>query len=251
MWDGAFAPTLRKSIGTVTFVPLSRMSQRDWEWLDFDNLREVAANRIANMAMSGNLTGFFRVMLIEKKAGPVKKEYLWPADYDMVERYGFAEESTDPSTTAPVPVGQAPNFFTYKPDIDTLDDAVLRLDYLRRRISTLTWPQRRYLIRLLIAVSSNIGHQRQEAQDKKKQEILDEIQELIVLLESTAQDADEYISFILTSVALWLATETYINDMVDDLVDIDDEQGATAWINKWVPLFAPARQQIAAGRGLT
>lgn len=81
-WNGAFSPTVQKSIGTIRFVPLYLMTAHDWRVLEFENLRPKAQNRIAEAAFSGDLKGFFHVNIVQK--GNAKDGYYWPATADDI-----------------------------------------------------------------------------------------------------------------------------------------------------------------------
>lgn len=241
MWNGMFSPSVRKSIGTVTFVPLSRMSARDWDWLDYDNLREVAANRIATTVVKGKLVGFFRVTLVQK-AGPMKNEYLWPADENMLSRYDFPDEgATGPARANPRTTTKEPDFFRYEPDEPVVEAAVMRLDSVRRRLSNAT-PLMRSALATMIARSAQVAGSGVETA---------EASEIENRVDSLGLEHLEGLVFNLATMLYWYAKwtgdEQVIDDALDELSSVETSDEAFAWIAG----YEIKSRQIAAGRGLT
>lgn len=76
MWDGIF-----KSYSVVKVIPLAQMTPDDWRVLEYENLRNVAKNRIAESATE--LVGFVLVHVFEKGIG--KPYYYSPATPSTVE----------------------------------------------------------------------------------------------------------------------------------------------------------------------
>jgi hypothetical protein len=80
---------LSKSIGTIRFVPLLEMTEDDWRTLDFEYIRDVAKNRIAEQIVERDLVGFFQVNIVEKAVG--KERYYMPATEQQAEKFARAE----------------------------------------------------------------------------------------------------------------------------------------------------------------
>jgi hypothetical protein len=85
-WKGAF---LQKHIGSVTYVPLSRMSKEDWKVLDYGALRPAARRLLQEAVMAGQMRGFFRVKydMHKSETHGGKPEYYYPATADKVEAF--------------------------------------------------------------------------------------------------------------------------------------------------------------------
>jgi len=81
MWDGSI---LKKSLAAVIFVPISKMTAHDWRVLDFENLRPVAKNRIAEAAATRDLIGFLHVTALQK--GNKRDGYYSPATQEIRDR---------------------------------------------------------------------------------------------------------------------------------------------------------------------
>ena len=113
MWNGAFS--FQKTIGIVRFVPLSEMTPEQWRILEYENLRETAKNRIADMIVAGELLGFFHVHLTEKAKGPAKPDYFWPADKSAVDE--FRDNNSK-------------KWFRHEPDTDLENASVEKVDAL-------------------------------------------------------------------------------------------------------------------------
>jgi hypothetical protein len=84
-WKGSF---LQKHIGSVTYIPLSRMKREDWKVLDYGALRPAARRLLQEAVLAGDMKGFFRVKYDTHKAvHGGKAEYYYPATSDKVEAF--------------------------------------------------------------------------------------------------------------------------------------------------------------------
>lgn len=224
-WKGAFGVPqpvqhpLRKSIGTVRFVPISEMTPRDWRWLDFDNTRTVAQNRIARMIMAGSLRGFFQVMITEKAA---KNEYFWPATDTMVDEFVDTDD---------------PTFFMHEPETLTENQASEALTSLRTGMGFLSFAEVMGIVGILtmLSVSNN--------------------QELQAIREDYLQEMErEDVEILLSAIMMWEMSLEEAEAVLDDLPESDEADVVRDWINDKVAEIQAARaavQPIAAGRGLT
>jgi hypothetical protein len=82
IWKGAFAPTLVKHVMSVRYVPAARMSQDDWNVLDYDVLRPSARANLDQAILDGSVEGFFMVDIEMHKASRPhggKARYFYPA----------------------------------------------------------------------------------------------------------------------------------------------------------------------------
>lgn len=109
-WDGVFSPIIKSVVGSIQFIDISNVSIEDWSILDYDNLRPVAKNRIADMIVNGTLTGFFRVNVLTK--AKTKPHYYWPADEEMMGKYSNDDHS----------------FFVNEQDVDDTSSAADEVD---------------------------------------------------------------------------------------------------------------------------
>lgn len=224
MWNGAFSPSMRKSIGAVRFMPLSQMSSRDWDWLEYDNLRETARNRIASTIVSGNLIGFFQVMITEK--AKAKNEYLWPATKLMLDEFEAGDL-------------MGPDFFRYESDVDAENPAVEAVETLRSGATFLTIPMILSILRVVAQVS----------EDEYTKQHAEEVDERL-LSELDRED----IEILLAAIMLWELQLDEAERLLDDAPESDEADEVRDWINDRVAEIRQARQQsnqIAAGRGLT
>lgn len=216
MWNGAFSPVINKSIGTIRFVPLLSMTPRDWQWLDYENIRTVARNRIATMIVRGRLRGFFQVMIVEKAA---KNEYFWPAGPEEIQQ--FAENDTTP--------------FTNEKDVDTIEDAVDRLEGVRFSLSLLPL---QVLVQIVKVLAEYMEQELQEQLRNFSEEDLNEL-------------TKEAQTLLTASVMLWEFSLEEAESLIDDIPESDEVDEVRDWINDRVAEVERARRQIAAGRGLT
>lgn len=84
---------LRKSLDSE-FVSLHAMTPADWRVLEYENLRNRAKNRIAEMIIDGELIGFYRVNIVEK--AKAKSRYFQPvSDVTIEDEHGGFENSVD------------------------------------------------------------------------------------------------------------------------------------------------------------
>lgn len=215
MWNGAFS--LRKSIGTVTFVPISYMSSRDWKWLDFDNTRTIAQNRIARMIMSGRLRGFFQVLITEKAA---KNEYFWPANFDMIDEFA---ETADPT------------FFINAPEALTESKALESLELLRSKTYLLPVA----VIHGIVILLENISYSRENREELSRisRQLLEELDE-----------GD--LSLLMASVMMWELSLEEATLLLDDAPESDEADEIRDWINDKYAELSAVRTRLAAGRGL-
>lgn len=214
-----FSPRVTKSIGRVRFVPLADMTPRDWAWLDFDNTRTVAQNRIASAIMRGQLRGFFQVMITEKAA---KSEYFWPATATEIAML----ENDDIS------------FFGHEAEVDNETAAAEGLARLRTGfLGVPTW------VLVLIAGAIAVVLAAEERNDESLQaagideEFLDELRQ-------------EDIEILLSSIMMWEYSLEEAEALLDDLPESDEVDEVRDWINDRVAEIDRARSQIAAGRGI-
>lgn len=216
-WNGAFAPSVKKSIGRVRFVPLAEMTARDWDWLDYDRIRTVAQNRIAAAIMRGQLKGFFQVMITEKAA---KNEYFWPATPADIQE--FAE-------------GGSAEFFRHAPEVDSSSAAVEGLERLRAGITFLPLS----VIMLLATAASGLVSEDDRSQvNSLTEERLGEISQ-----------AD--IELLMSAILMWAFSLEEAESLLDDLPESDEADEVRDWINDRVAEIEASRRQLAAGRGLT
>lgn len=139
-WKGAFTPNMTKSVGTVRLLPLDRMTNADWNWLDWDNLRNTAKNRLAKRFL-GKTVGFLDVRLDDyeededpgNRRGRAKKRYLYAATPEIVREYEDDEHE----------------FFTHEAEVDDEVPEVAEIEYVRSMIPL--YP-RNVVIRVLIAM---------------------------------------------------------------------------------------------------
>lgn len=82
MWNGIFVA--KSNINSVTFVPLVEMTRAQWRILEYENLRDIAKERIAEAVLAGDLQGFFHVNVTVKKAKP---NYFWPATGGLIDAH--------------------------------------------------------------------------------------------------------------------------------------------------------------------
>lgn len=218
MWNGAFSPRFTKSVGRVKFVPLSRMTPRDWEWLDYDNIRTIARNRIATLIVRGQLVGFFQVMITEKAA---KNEYFWPATPEEVRQLSE---------------GGDPEFFRHEAEVETETDAVDAVERLRFGIGLIPLPIMMLILRQIV----------QYVADEDKSQQVKEVSEK--LLESIEEDAR---AIILSSIMLWWMELEEAERLIDDMPESDEVDEIRDWIADQFAAIEVARRQIAAVRGLT
>ena len=130
MWDGMFAPQMRKSIGSVRFVPLEQMTPEDLRILEHENLRNKAKNRIADLILSGELVGFFHVNIVEKRRS--KPNYYWPVTKKEVEEFqGNARDRIDEKEVART-------LFRHEPEDEELTQPAQDIEYLIYSISLLS-----------------------------------------------------------------------------------------------------------------
>lgn len=88
-----FRDMLRKSLDSE-FVSIHDMTPADWRVLEYENLRNRAKNRIAEMIIDGDLIGFYRVNVVEKARA--KGQYFQPvSDTTIDEEHGGFENSED------------------------------------------------------------------------------------------------------------------------------------------------------------
>lgn len=216
MWDGAFSPILRKSVGTVRYVPLVDMTLRDWEWLDYDNIRTVARNRIASALVRGQLRGFFQVMLTQKAA---KLEYFWPATPADIQQ--FAES------------GEA-DFFRHQSEVDNENSAVENVERLRQGI--------RYLpLATLIEIINGV----RSLTDEETAEYLDRID--LGLLESGGTPRE----ILIASLMLWEMSLEESLSILEEVPEGDEVDEVRDWLDDRFAEIEAARRTLAAGRGLT
>lgn len=215
MWNGAF--TFQKSIGTITFVPISRMTARDWRWLDFDNCRTVAQNRIARYVLQGSLRGFFQVMITEKAA---KNEYFWPVTPGMLVDF---ESSNDMS------------FFTNDAEALTTSDALEALDSLRRGIAFLSPALILGIVKIL----------------KELSESEENLEELNAIEQGPLLELEEeYLTLLLAAIMLWEMELEEAEAVLDDIPESDEADEVRNWIEDQVATISQARRRLAAGQGL-
>lgn len=87
-WKGAFAP-MRKHVTSVRLIPLSKMTQGDWDVLDYDELRPSARANLDQAILDGQVAGFWRVDVDMHKASRPhggKERYFYPAFKAAVEK---------------------------------------------------------------------------------------------------------------------------------------------------------------------
>jgi hypothetical protein len=250
MWDGAFSPTLRKSIGTVRFVPLLNMTARDWAWLDYNNIRLVAQERIASMAVQGKLAGFFQVLIVQKAQS--KHEYFWPGSDSMVDDFAASDEVTvaDDGTMSVVPAngtkaGSPVDFFGNEPDINTLGNPVQEIDSIIGRTNALGTGAA-FLV-LVAVIAKAIDDKEDNA------ELVDAFN---IFMAQYLSNENELYVIAATFIALRFLTLAQVNLMHDELATLSEaelqgpeavqEQATQIW-----DYLNTHRQQIAAGRGLT
>lgn len=195
MWNGTFA--FQKSIGSVKLVPVTSMTARDWRWLDYDNTRNIAQNRIANLIMSGKLKGFFQVMITEKSA---KNEYFWPADLELIEEFAVTEE---------------PTFFLNRSEALTLNDAVMQLERLRNGMFNIP----------IWAVVAIIELIEEIASDENSEELSSIEQDFLEQLE-----ADD-MELLLSTLMMWEMSLEEAEKVLDDLPESDEADTIRDWIN--------------------
>lgn len=109
IWQGAIVPELRKSIGTVTFIPMWKMQPKHWRVLDWDMLRDKAKNDLVDAAKSDRIAGFLYVNFLQK--GSMRNGYLLPivaAEVpnisEIMDKPPLEKTKDDPNLT-PVAVG--------------------------------------------------------------------------------------------------------------------------------------------------
>lgn len=217
-WKGALAP-MQKSIGTVRFVPITEMTPRDWRWLDFDNTRTIAQNRIARMIMAGSLRGFFQVMIAEKAA---KNEYFWPATQPMVDEFVDTDD---------------PTFFVNRSETLTESQASEALASLRSGMGFLSFAEVMGIVGILTALSTSNNEELQNIHEDYLQEM-----------------EQEDIEIMLSAIMMWEMSLEEVEAVLDDLPESDEADVVRDWINDKVAEITAARaalQPIAAGRGLT
>lgn len=76
VWNGAFSPTLSKSIGSTTFIPLHQMTPADWRLLDWEALNNTPKNDIVEAALKDQIAGFVKFNFVRK--GNARDGYLQP-----------------------------------------------------------------------------------------------------------------------------------------------------------------------------
>ncbi len=221
VWKGMFSPNIRKSIGTVTYVPLVDMSPRDWDWLDYNGIRTVARNRIDSCVLQGNLLGFFRVMITEKAA---KNEYLWQVTQELLDEFQDNDNAS---------------FFGHEAEALTEAQAVARLEELRAGMFMVPLPILTRVMELVNRLS----------RDKQKKEQLNKVEE--DYLEAFDR---ETVQFIVSSVMLWEMSLAEAEAVLDDLPDYDDVDAAKDWVRSMQAQIQRARADsmtLAASRDLT
>lgn len=254
MWDGAFSPMLKKSIGTVRFVPLLDMSARDWAWLDYHNTRLVAQDRIARMAVAGKLAGFFQVFIVAK-AKSNKQEYFWPADDSMIEDFASADEVTvaDDGSMQTVPsngtrAGSPASFFGNEPETDNLGSQVKTLDGILSRIASLGLLMPMVVFVAVVALAIKERHDDTEAE------------KFNTLMNEYMRTGDEEYVVAAALIALRHLNGSRLEILLDDLAarqfadgntDQQEERDAERIALQIWDDLNQNRQQIAAGRGLT
>lgn len=135
-WNGAFAPTLSKSIGRTTYIPICRMTASDWKLLDWNALRNAAKNDIVAVALIERIMGFLHVAFVQKGSQA--------AGYNLV----VAESM----------IGGLDMMMTNPPIKNTMDDPELNqvteeFDKLLERAQTLSLLYGKVALGLLIAKS--------------------------------------------------------------------------------------------------
>ena len=215
MWNGAFG--LRKEIGRIRYVPLSQMTARDWAWLDYDGIRTVARNRIANAAVKGQLKGFFQVMIVEKAA---KNEYFWPATPAEIEAF---------ATTG------GHNFFRHVKESDEESVAAEALDRLRAGFFGIPLWALLLLLRILA--------ERMNEEDAEQVQALSED-----FLEPVEEDD---IRLLVSAIMLWELSLEEAEKIIDDFPESDEVDEVRDWINDRLREIEEAHRTIAAGRGIS
>jgi hypothetical protein len=207
-WKGSFSPNMQKSIGTVTFVPISSMSARDWRWLEFENIRTVAQNRIASLIMSGRLRGFFQVMIAEKAA---KNEYFWPASETALAEFATTDN---------------PTFFIHEKETFTESQALEALDSLRAGMVLLPI----WTIVAILAVLAGISESEdnttayQNVDEATLEEMIDDDRQLL-----------------LSTLMMWEMSLEEAEKVLDDLPESDEADEVRDWINDQVAALSEAR----------
>lgn len=151
---------MEKTINSIRFVPLSQMTEDDWDILDWDMLRNKAKNRIAATIVAGTLKGFYHVNVLMKARA--KPDYYWPAE--------FGDRGSLDSDTA--------DFFRYEADDEFESDDVENVDQMILENSLLP---ARHLQLLLASLSAWV---------LTHDEVLDEDAERIEDLKDAAEQSD-------------------------------------------------------------
>lgn len=216
-WGGAFSPNLQKSIGTVSVLPLVDMTADDWNWLDYDNIRTVARNRIAASMVAGRLRGFFDVNLVEKAKGIAKPRYLVPAEEDDINDFASGAKKSD-------------DILRNTKEVDEESDASDKVEQARTLIGF--WPRDIYwyLIRVAIAYAES---------DTDRTELGQLTQDHILSLPQTAAE------ILLLSVLPWVWAWAEIDDIITALEGNETQDAVSRVVKSLV-----GTRQIAAGRGL-
>lgn len=82
IWKGVFSPTLTKHVISVRYIPAAKMTQDDFDVLDYDVLRPSARANLDQSILDGSVTGFFMVDIDMHKASTPhggKQRYFYPA----------------------------------------------------------------------------------------------------------------------------------------------------------------------------
>lgn len=74
IWKGAFLPTFRKHVLSVTFIPIDEMTSEDWKIFDYGALRPSARENVDRLIVSGRMDGFY-VVDIDMHNGKDKPEH--------------------------------------------------------------------------------------------------------------------------------------------------------------------------------
>lgn len=236
MWDGAFSPRIQKSIGSVRFLPLADMTAADWAWLDYDNIRTVARNRIAASIAAGKLKGFFDVNITEKAITRSKPRYLWPGEQDDIDAFASGEK-------------QPEDFLRNQKEVETDSTPADTIEGLRSEITF--WPAEtkatvfrsylRYLLRIIRL--ADYAEDRKELQDE-----IDQLNKITNAQISSLQPGDAALLFV--AVMAWRFPLSRIAAFVADVGIEAEEASVETQANAWFDGQVPA-QQVAAGRGLT
>lgn len=239
MWNGVFAPRVTKhrdfqhdslvehirAYGKkVRFIRLVDMTAHDWDVLDYDNVRDVARNRIADMMLRRELIGFLRIEIHVENG---KEAYYQPVTRADVEDFEQRDKI---------------NFGNYR-DADSLSDAAELVEDYRASLSIVPrW--------MLVAMGVTLRVVARNSNEEVPEEIVEQLEQ--ITRESLFDLSDAALILLLIVLLFVLLGREKFERVINDIPDeVDTEEEFVDWLAESVGDASQGSSQIAAGRGLT